>query len=223
MTVSYIFDIGAACVLAFFVVRGGMRGLTGEIVSLLGLIASVAGGWTFARPLAEVVLGTFPAWDKTLTELVCSVAIFMAVSLVFSVVARVVQMLVQAARLSFLDHALGTVSGAARAFFFALFIYGAFSIFSPILPNAWMRESYAMRGAAVVWPSVLHVMVSRGWIDLDQMRNSVTGGTATMPSPFNIDNLPINGIPINPADVIDAAAVLSEAAAAMQSEDSRGR
>ncbi|MDR3265010.1 MAG: CvpA family protein [Synergistaceae bacterium] len=184
MTVPHIFDIGAGCVLAFFVVRGGIRGLTGEIVSLLGLLASVAAGWTFAQPLAEVVLGYFPAWDRTLTELVCSVAIFMAVSLVFAMMARLVRMLVQAARLSFLDHALGTVSGASRAFFFVLFIYGAFSIFSPILPNEWMKDSYAMRSAAVVWPTVMDVMVSRGWIDLGQM---TPGGALTVPSPFNID------------------------------------
>ncbi|MDR1731940.1 MAG: CvpA family protein [Synergistaceae bacterium] len=166
MTVSHIFDIGAACLLAFFVVRGGIRGLTGEIVSLLGLAASAVCGWTFAKPLGAVILGYFPAWDRTITELICSVAIFIAVSLVFAFLGRLLQMVVQAARLSLLDHFLGTLSGAARAFCVVLFVYGAFSIFSPVLPTDWMKESVAMKGASVVWPTVLKIMNDRGWLDL---------------------------------------------------------
>ena len=62
--------------------------------------------------------------------------------------------MIQAANLSMADHFFGTFAGALRAFFVVLFIYGVVSIFSPILPSDWLRESYAMRGAAVVWPPV---------------------------------------------------------------------
>ena len=146
--------------------------MTGEIVSLLGLIASVVCGWTFAQPAADVVLRNFPTWDRTVAELACSVAIFMAVSLIFAMVAKLMRLLVKAANLSLIDHALGVVSGAARAFFLVLFIYGVMSIFSPIVPNAWVKESLAMQGASVVWPPVLKFLVGNGWINLDEIAPS---------------------------------------------------
>lgn len=169
MTFAHVFDIGAAGALAFFVVRGALRGLTGEIVSLFGLAASIVCSWTFAQPLADVVLQHFPAWDRTIAELGCSVAIFMAVSLIFASLARILRAIVKAAHLSFLDHAVGVVSGAARAFFLVLFIYGVVSIFSPIVPSAWMQESLAMRGAAVVWPPVFKFLTDKGWINLEHL------------------------------------------------------
>ena len=198
MTFAHVFDIGAACVLAFLVVRGAIRGLTGEIVSLLGLVASVFCGWTFAQPLGAIVLSYFPTWDKTVTELACSVVIFMAVSLAFAAVANVMRMIVKAAHLSLLDHMLGVVSGAARAFFLVLFIYGAMSIFSPVVPGEWMQESVTMRGAAVVWPTVLKFLTDRGWINADQLKPAATvsltgNGTRTL-FPSSAVTTPVAGV-----------------------------
>lgn len=169
MNFAFMFDIAAGCLLAFFVVRGALRGLSGELVALIGLVASVFCGWTFARPAAELVVGYFPSWDPTIVALVCSVAIFIVVSLVFSLLGRLLRLLIQAANLSMTDHFLGVFSGALRAFFVVLFLYGAATIFSPVLPTAWLDESYAMRGAAVVWPPLVGFMSDRGWIDLDRL------------------------------------------------------
>lgn len=182
MTFAHVFDIGAACVLAFFVVRGALRGLTGEIISLLGLVASVFCGWTFAEPLGEIVLQHFPSWDRTVTQLICSVVIFMGVSLAFAAVAKILRMLVKAANLSILDHVLGAVSGAARAFFLVLFIYGAVSIFSPVIPSEWMKESVTMQGTSVVWPTVFKFLTDRGWISPDSLK------PAPMATPTSAEN-----------------------------------
>jgi membrane protein required for colicin V production len=164
MTFARVFDIGAAFALAFFVVRGAMRGLTGEIVSLLGLIASVVCGWTFASPMSEEVLHYFPTWSPTITELACAVVIFMGVSLAFAVVGKTMKALVKAAKLSFLDHVMGAAAGGARTFCILLFIYGVVST-SPFIPGDWMEDSVAMKGASVAWPSVFNVMTENGWID----------------------------------------------------------
>jgi len=159
-----MFDIGAAFALAFFVVRGVMRGLTGEIISLLGLIASVLCGWTFAKPMSAAVLNYFPTWNPTVTELACAVVAFMCVSLAFAVVNTIMKAVVKAANLKFLDHVMGAISGAARAFIVVLFIYGVVSLFPPI-PSEWMEDSVAMKGASVVWPTVFKVLTDNGWLD----------------------------------------------------------
>lgn len=161
---TQVFDICAAFMLAFFVVRGGMRGLTGEIVSLLGLVASVLSGLTFAHPMGTIVLRHFPTWNPIVTELACAVAIFIVVSLFFAVISRIMRFLVRMANLTVLDYALGAVAGAARAFIVVLFIYGVVSTFSSVVPSEWMESSIAMKGAAAVWPTVLRVMTDNGWI-----------------------------------------------------------
>ena len=171
---AQVFDLGAAFALAFFVVRGAMRGLTGEIISLFGLIASVLCGWTFARPMSALVLNYFPDWSSTITELACSVVIFMGVSLVFAAVAKIMKALVKAAKLTFLDHTMGAVSGSVRAFVMVLFIYGVVSIF-PIIPSEWMKDSVAMKGASVVWPAVFNIITEKGWIDPNQLTPQGTG------------------------------------------------
>jgi len=165
MTFAHVFDIGAAFALAFFALRGAMRGFTGEIISLLGLVASVLCGWMFARPMSVVVLHYAPTWSPAITELGCAAVIFIIVSLMFGVLSNMMRILVRAANLSFLDHVAGAVSGALRAFIIVLFIYGVSSIFSPVVPGDWMEDSLAMRGAAAVWPTVLRIMTDNGWIE----------------------------------------------------------
>ena len=169
MNFAFMFDIAAGCLLAFFAVRGAIRGLSGEVVALVGLVASVFCGWTCARPAAGIVLEYFPSWDATVVALICSVVIFMGVSLLFAFAGRLLHLLIRAANLSMADHLFGTFAGALRTFFVVLFIYGAVSIFSPILPSDWMKESYAMRGASVVWPPVIAFLSDCGWVDLDRL------------------------------------------------------
>lgn len=166
---AFGFDIAAGCLLAFFAVRGAFRGFSGEVIALIGLAASVFCGWTFAQPAAEIVLGYFPDWDATVVALACSVLLFIGVSLLFAFLGRIASLLIRAANLSMTDHFLGVFAGGLRAFFVLLFIYGAVSIFSPVLPSDWMKESYAMRGAAVVWPPVVAFLSERGWIDLNRL------------------------------------------------------
>jgi uncharacterized membrane protein required for colicin V production len=188
MTFAQIFDIGAACVVAFFVVRGILRGLTGEIMSLLGLVASVVCSWTFSRSLADMILFHFPNWDRVILEIIyrneaeyytgggwsrtvlelgCSIALFVAVSLVFAIAAKILRSVIKAADLTFWDHFLGAFLGAARALFMALLIYGGVTLFSSVIPSEWMRESAAMRITAVAWPPVLKVLREAGWIRSD--------------------------------------------------------
>ena len=73
---------------------------------------------------------------------------------------------------------VGGVAGGARTFVIVLFIYGVMSIFSPVLPSEWMKNSVAMKGASVVWPSVSRIMTDKGWLDPSKL------------TPQDIGNLP---------------------------------
>ena len=165
MSFALIFDLAAACALAFFAVRGLIRGLSGEIVGLVGFLASLFCSWTCAQPAAEYVLQYLPDWDPSLVSLGCTVAIFFAVMLVFALIDKIVSFLVDAANLSLMDHALGILVGALKTGCIVLFIYGVLTVF-PFIPRDWMKESYAMRGAAVVWPPAAQLLEAWGVLDL---------------------------------------------------------
>jgi uncharacterized membrane protein required for colicin V production len=207
MTFAKIFDIGTALALAFFVARGARRGLTGEITSLLGLVASAVCAWKFSRPAADMVLRHFPNWDRavmemiygrgadyysgggldrTILELVCSVVLFMGVSLAFSAAGKALRALLKAAHLSFFDHLLGALSGGARVFCVELFIYGAVTLFSSAIPSAWLNESAAMKFSAAAWPPVFKFLTEKGWLRTDRL------------TPGNLlDSLPLDSLPLD--------------------------
>ena len=106
MNAGLIFDIAAALVLAFFLVRGLIRGFSGEILGFIGFFASLFCAWHFARPAADIVLKYFPNLDATLTALACAVVIFIIVSLLFALLDGLLSLVVKAANLSMLDHLL---------------------------------------------------------------------------------------------------------------------
>ena len=169
MNAGLIFDIAAALVLAFFLVRGLIRGFSGEILGLIGFFVSMFCAWRFARPAADLVLKYFPNLDVTLTSLACAVVIFILVSLAFALLDGLLSLVIQAANLSMLDHLLGVVVGGIKTFFLLLVIYGVLKTFPGILPTDWMAQSYAMRGAAAAWQPVIGFLEGHGIINLTSL------------------------------------------------------
>ncbi|GHV46022.1 hypothetical protein FACS1894204_06800 [Synergistales bacterium] len=169
-----IFDISYACALAFFMYRGLRRGLTGEIMSLLGLVVSAFCGWRYARDLADFCMLYYDIMDRTVYELTCAAVIFIVMSMIFALITKILQSVVRVANLSFLDHTLGALSGALRTFAVLVLIYGVSSIF-PVIPSAWMKDSVVMQGAAFAWPPVLRLLSEKGWVDLEQLQKDSMG------------------------------------------------
>jgi len=170
---SNVFDSGAAFVMAFFVLRGAMRGVTGEITSIFGLAASIFCGWMFALPMSVEILEYFPSWNPAVTEWACAVVIFVGVCAVFALIGKIMKFLVRATKLSSLDHILeesimGAVYGGVRACVVIVIIYGVMSVFSPALLSEWTEDSVAMKGASAVWPAVHEFIIDNGWINQNQ-------------------------------------------------------
>lgn len=166
MSIGLIFDIAAAIVLAVCLFRGLIRGFFGELLGLIGFCASLFCGWTFAQPGAELILKYFPALDRTFVALACGVILFLAVSVAFALAGGLLSSIVRAANLSALDHLCGAALGAVKTAGIVVIIYGVLTVFSPSLPSGWMEESYALRGAAVVWPSVARFLQEHEMLNL---------------------------------------------------------
>ena len=184
MSLALIVDVLAACLLAFFLVRGALRGFLGEVLSLVGSVVSAVAAWTLSGPAAEFVLRHFPSWDLRLTGLGCAVAIFFAISILFAALAELFSMLIAAANLSLPDHVLGLAMGAVKTFCVLLFVYGLLTMFSAVVPTGWMAESRAMRIAAAAWPPAVRFLEGQGLLDLENLRSgALSAGVSALALP----------------------------------------
>lgn len=173
-----IIDIAVAVLLAFLAVRGLIRGFSGEVVGFIGFFVSLFCAWNFAPEGAGFLRGFFPALEPTLAALACGILIFIVVSLAFVLLDKLLSTVVKAARLSLLDHVLGAAVGAAKTACLILVVYGLLTAFSPLLPAGWRDGSYAMRGAAEVWPFVSRFLQEHRLLDLDALTGAAREMTA---------------------------------------------
>lgn len=171
MNVGLIFDLAAGCLLAFFLARGLIKGFSGEIIGLVGLMASTFCALSFMNPAADLIIKHLPQFSENqhVIAVICASVIFLGVSLGFSLLNKILSYIVKAAKLSFLDHALGLVTGALKTVCIILFIYGIFTVFSPTLPTDWLKESYTMRGAEIIFPYARDFLEKYGIIDLEAL------------------------------------------------------
>lgn len=169
MNAGLIIDIIFGCILAFFVIRGIFRGFSGEIIGLVGLLVSVFCAWNFTDRATEMFLKYLPSFDKTLAALVCAIVIFFAVEIIFAIIGFVLSFAVSAAKLSFLDHLLGIVTGALKTACIILFVYALCVTFPTILPTDWMKDSYTMKYSEQVWPAIRDFLESHGLMNLSAL------------------------------------------------------
>lgn len=179
MNFAYIVDLISAGAVGYTAVRGMFRGFAGEVLRIIGFAAAVFCGWNFADDGAALILEMFPEWNGPLLTLGASVAIFVGVSLLFSLLETAVTMLLRAAKLSALDHLMGAAAGALRGAAFVLIAYGVVTTFGGVLPTAWMADSRAMQISSVVYPEVVKFLKDFGVMPEDDAVNARSGAEAT--------------------------------------------
>src|SRR3990167_7462961 len=120
-----------------------LRGLVFEVLSLLGWVAAyVAAQWLAPELAPHLPVG---AAGSALNHAAAFALVFIAALIVWSVLARLVRMLIHATPLSLVDRALGATFGMARALIVMLAITTVVMLTSLAQTSAWQ----ASRGA--VW------------------------------------------------------------------------
>lgn len=174
MSFALIFDVIMAVIAIFFVYKGLIKGFSGEIIGLVGLIVSTFCAWNFLDPAVDLVFRYFnhPALDRTIVSMICAVAIFLVVEIIFAVIGTILSYVVRVTQLSLTDHFCGLIIGLLKAGCIILFVYGVIITFGGIIPTEWMKDSYTMSGASHVWPIVRDLLQASGIIDF----TALTGG-----------------------------------------------
>ena len=170
-SIGLIFDGVMAVVLIFFMYRGIKRGFSGEIIGLVGLTVGIFCALNFLEPAVKLFFKYInaPSLDKNIVSLICAVAIFFAVEIVFALIGAVLSYLVKVTKLSLMDHFFGMLIGIIKTAFIVIFIYAVMSMFSNVLPSDWIEDSYCMKGAKIVWPYCRDVLQSHGILDFSTL------------------------------------------------------
>ncbi|HEX6706421.1 MAG TPA: CvpA family protein [Albitalea sp.] len=130
-------------ILALSIVVGLMRGLVFEVLSLLGwVVAYFAAQWLAPEVATHLPVGK-PA--SALNHAAAFACTFVVVLLVWTLLARLLRLVIQATPLSLVDRALGATFGVARALVVMLAITTVVMLTSLAKSHAWQ----ASRGA--VW------------------------------------------------------------------------
>jgi membrane protein required for colicin V production len=160
-----------ALILAFSVIRAGMRGLVREAFALVGLIAGfLLACWNFDN-LAIQLRGLVN--DRPVADMLSFFLILAGVLIVATLLGKLLSRTASAAGLGFFDRLFGALFGLARGALLALALLLAVTAFLPAAP--WVQTSslapYFLRAShavSFVMPSDLQQQLTKG---LERVRN----------------------------------------------------
>jgi membrane protein required for colicin V production len=134
-------DIAILAVILVSALIGVARGLIREVLSLAVWVAALGLGWLYHKPIAEALV---PYLDQpTVRQAAAFVGVAAAVLLVGAILGWLLTLLVDKARLTWVDRTLGLAFGAARgAVLIAMAVFLA--TLTPMPEEDWWKESRSL-------------------------------------------------------------------------------
>lgn len=136
-------DILLLLPLLYGLIRGLMRGLITELSTVLALLLGVAGaklwGAVFATWLHQKA-----TWPIEVCNVIAYVLIFLAIAIALHFVGTLLQKLLKAIKLGWVNRLLGGVCGALKWAIIVLvlvFVVGQFDHFIPFMPSELKKQS----------------------------------------------------------------------------------
>ena len=163
-------DIVLLALGGYFIVRGLMRGLTGELFSLLGVIGSFYCSMTYCTPLSHYISTQWNI-NPLITTTIAIVVIFLAVFLFCTLMGKQVKKILKETHLSRFDTVLGGVTGFLKTFMIILAILVIAIVVSPLTGNGWVRNSKVLMATAQALPLIYPPLEERGLVpNIEELR-----------------------------------------------------
>lgn len=137
----------------FLMIRGAFRGLSGEIVSLIGTVGGFYVAWKLSPQLGGV-LSHLLGLPFLLSQIVAFLLVMLGIALLAALLDRTIKKILRLARLTALDRLLGVFSGILKATVLLMVVYAMGMTLNPLLPAKWMEKSQSIQIAEILWPHV---------------------------------------------------------------------
>ena len=144
-------DIALLAAGIFFVVRGIMKGISGEVISLLGTVGGFFCSIRFYEPFRDILMKNF-GMSVTLATIISMVAIFFVIFFGSAMIEMLVKKVITKTNLTVTDKTLGALVGLFKMYMIALLVLvGGFAI-QPLAGDAWIQKSRVLSAVSITWP-----------------------------------------------------------------------
>ncbi len=194
MSGADLFDGLFAVLFLYLGVKGFLRGLTGEICSLIGFFGGIFLAWKLGPIAAEQLSGSVPPDKLSMVTIIIMAVIFIAINLGSSLIYRMIRLIVKFAYLGTLDRLGGILSGLVKGTALLLLVFVLGTMIRLPLTQSWFVESRSMRVASVIWPHISEYMDSHGMVfPGDSTSSSSEESPFSLLSPLQAPSAPNEG------------------------------
>lgn len=137
--------------LLFGIVRGVMRGFVSEIIAIVVVIFGVLSARLWAPSFSAWLIGQF-AWPKGVCDVVAYTLLFLAVAIILSICARLLNKLLKAIHLGWINRIFGGLCGFVKYAIIVLIVVFAMDKTNDTFH--WLDESPIVK-SSVVYPQAV--------------------------------------------------------------------
>ncbi len=136
-----ILDIIFIAILAISVLIGLMRGAVREVLSLVGLVASVYLAFKFADMVSKQYISQFFEQQPRISYIIAFVIIIVVTIFIIALINLLISQLLKASGLSFVDRLLGLIFGTLRGGIFCAILVMVISFIPGATQENWWKKS----------------------------------------------------------------------------------
>lgn len=143
-----IFFIILGC---YFIIRGSFRGFVGEVITLVGFLASFYLSFHYSGGIGRFLSVTM-GLNSYMAQAAAAVLIWLSVTLIAAMLRMILKSLVGAASLGGIDKLLGLFSGVIKSVIVVYVVITGGLLLAPVVTPTWMSQSDILRYAGRSWP-----------------------------------------------------------------------
>ena len=143
-----IFFIILGC---YFIIRGSFRGFVGEVITLVGFLASFYLSFHYSGGIGRFLSVTM-GLNAYMAQAAAAVLIWLSVTLIAAMLRMILKSLIGAASLGGIDKLLGLFSGVIKSVIVVYVVITGGLLFAPVVTPTWMSQSDILRYAGRSWP-----------------------------------------------------------------------
>ena len=143
-----IFFIILGC---YFIIRGSFRGFVGEVITLVGFLASFYLSFHYSGGIGRFLSVTM-GLNAYMAQAAAAVLIWLSVTLIAAMLRMILKSLIGAASLGGIDKLLGLFSGVIKSVIVVYVVITGGLLLAPVVSPTWMSQSDILRYAGRSWP-----------------------------------------------------------------------
>ncbi|MDR3331330.1 MAG: CvpA family protein [Synergistaceae bacterium] len=145
----------------YFIIRGVIKGFSGEAISLISVMLGSLCALKFYTPISGTLINEL-GLSKFVASSISMLAIFFAIFAAFAILDRGLKKALDGSSLSGVNKIFGALAGFIKIYLIAMTLLVSGMLLSPIIGDAWVRDSNVLIATAKTWPIVYPILDGAG-------------------------------------------------------------